>query len=108
MWFIISKLLVPKGFSGITVFPFVFTRDASKTKDRVFGNHEKIHLRQQLEMLVILFFIWYAVEFLVRLWQYRNRHKAYRNVSFEREAYANEETMDYLEKRPFFSFLKYL
>lgn len=108
MWFIISKLLVPKGFSGITVFPFVFMREVSKAKDNVFRNHEKIHLRQQLEMLIFLFFIWYAVEFLVRLWQYRDRHKAYRNVSFEREAYANEQTTDYLEKRRFFSFFKYL
>lgn len=108
MWFIISKLLVPKGFSGITVFPFVFMRDVSKAKDKVFRNHEKIHLRQQLEMLIFLFFIWYAVEFLVRLWLCGDRYNAYRSLSFEREAYANEQTIDYLEKRRFFSFLKYL
>lgn len=108
MWFIKSKLLVPKGFSGMTVFPFVFTRDAFKAKDEVFRNHEKIHLRQQLEMLVVLFFVWYAMEFLIRWVQYRDRYKAYRSLSFEREAYANERTMNYLKRRPFFSFIKYL
>ena len=77
-------------------------------KITVFVNHEKIHLRQQLEMLILPFFIWYFLEYLVRLVQYKNKDLAYRNISFEREAYANETDLDYLKNRSFFRFLNYI
>lgn len=70
--------------------------------------HEKIHLRQQLEMLVIFFFIWYGIEFSIRFLILKDRKKAYREISFEKEAYANERNLDYLEDRKWFNFLKYL
>lgn len=108
MRLIISKFWVPKGFSGITVYPFIFARENYLRTHKTFVNHEKIHLRQQIELLIIPFFIWYVLEFLVRLIQYKNRKKAYRNISFEREAYANESNSDYLTKRKFFSFFHYL
>ncbi len=108
MRLIISKFWVPKGFSGITVYPFVFVRSIFWAEKKSFVNHEKIHLRQQLELLIVLFFIWYGLEFFVRLIQFRNRQKAYRNISFEREAYANESNPHYLTNRKFFSFFNYL
>ncbi|WP_414000271.1 hypothetical protein ACMDB5_06890 [Flavobacterium sp. W1B] len=108
MYLIVSKYLIPKGYRGLTAFPFVFIKYRMDIKNRVFINHEKIHLRQQLEMLVLPFFLWYFLEYLIRLVQFRNRDLAYRNISFEREAYAKESEADYLEKRPFFRFLKYL
>lgn len=108
MRFIISKFWVPKGFSGITIYPFVFTRELFWKANKTFVNHEKIHLRQQIEMLVIPFFIWYGIEYFFRLIQYKDRKKAYRNISFEREAYHNEHNADYLDNRRFFSFLNYL
>jgi len=108
MRLIISKFWVPKGFSGITVYPFIFAREKYLRTNKTFVNHEKIHLRQQVELLIILFFIWYVLEFFIRLIQFRNRKKAYRNISFEREAYANESNPDYLANRKFFSFFNYL
>lgn len=108
MRLIISKFLVPKGFSGITVYPFIFAREKYLRTNKTFVNHEKIHLRQQIELLIILFFIWYALEYFVRLIQYKDRKKAYRNISFEREAYANELNPHYLANRKFFSFFNYL
>jgi hypothetical protein len=54
------------------------------------------------------FFVWYFVEYAVRLLQYKNANLAYRNISFEREAYANEINLSYLETRTYFRFLKYL
>ena len=107
MFLIVSKYLIPKGFSGLTVFPFVFLREKQHAEDLVTLNHERIHIRQQLEMLVLPFFVWYGVEFFFRLVQYRNRRQAYYNISFEREAYANEKDLDYLKKRPFWKFLRY-
>lgn len=104
----ISKYLVPKGYSGITIFPFVFLRSRRFKTDLVLINHEKIHLRQQLEMLIIPFYLFYGFEFLLRLFQYKNWANAYKNISFEREAYANQSNFDYLKNRPFWGFLKYL
>lgn len=104
----ISKYLVPKGYSGLTVFPFVFLKNSRFKTDYVLINHEKIHLRQQLEMLLIPFYLVYGLEFLLRLFQYKNWNLAYRNISFEREAYTNELNLDYLKHRPFWGFLKYI
>lgn len=104
----ISKYLVPRGYTALTVFPFVFLKVKNLKLNKVLLNHENIHLRQQLEMLVIPFYLFYVTEFLVRLLQYKKWHKAYRNISFEREAYCHESHLDYLKQRTFWSFLKYL
>jgi hypothetical protein len=108
MFLIVTKYLIPKGYRGLTAFPFVFVKHRFDKENMVFVNHEKIHLRQQLELLVIPFFIWYFTEYLVRLIQYKNADLAYRNISFEREAYANELNFDYLKNRPFLRFLNHL
>ena len=104
----ISKFLVPKGYNGITMFPFIFFNDERLKHDKRLINHEAIHLKQQLELLIIPFYIFYGTEFLIRLLKHRNWQKAYRNISFEREAYANEAQLDYLKQRTFWAFLKYL
>lgn len=108
MFLVVTKYLIPKGFSGLTVFPFVFVKYRLDKKNDVFINHERIHLRQQLEMLIVPFFIWYILEFFVRLIQFKKWDLAYRNISFEREAYANEKDLDYVKIRSFWKFLKYI
>jgi hypothetical protein len=104
----ISKYLVPKGYLGLAIFPFVILKTKVLVLDTVLMNHERIHLKQQLELLIIPFFICYGIEFLMRLIMYKNWKSAYRNISFEREAYANESNLKYLNERKFWSFLKYL
>ncbi|WP_290698062.1 hypothetical protein [Lacinutrix sp.] len=105
---LISKYLVPKGYTGITIFPFVFLKTSALKEDAVLINHEKIHLRQQLEFLIVPFYIIYGLEFFVRLIQYKNWYNAYVNISFEREAYQNQTNFSYLKQRQFWSFLKYI
>ncbi len=107
MFLIVTQYLIPKGYRGLTLFPFVFMKERRDKINVVFLNHERIHLRQQLELLVFPFLIWYFLEFLIRLLQFKNKDLAYRNISFEREAYANEENGDYLKTRTFWGFLKY-
>lgn len=107
MFIIVFKYLLPKGYRGITLFPFIFLLRKEDKRNAVLVNHEKIHIRQQLELLVLPFFIWYGIEFLIRLLQYNNWSRAYRNISFEREAYSKEKDLDYLQQRSFWSFLKY-
>lgn len=108
MFLIVTKYLIPKGYRGLTAFPFVFVKHRVDKENMVFVNHEKIHLRQQLELLVLPFFIWYFIEYFVRLVQYKNTDLAYRNISFEREAYTNELNLEYLRKRSFLQFFDYL
>lgn len=108
MFVIVAKYLIPRGYHGLTVFPFVIVKYRLDSKNKVLVNHEKIHIRQQLELLIVPFFVWYVLEYALRLLQYKNANLAYRNISFEREAYANELHLDYLKRRPFFSFFSYL
>lgn len=108
MFLILAKYLIPKGYRGMAVFPFVLVKYVSDKKNEVFINHEKIHLRQQLELLILPFFLWYLIEYVVRLVQYKNTNLAYHNISFEREAYQNETDMNYLRNRPFFRFIQFL
>jgi hypothetical protein len=108
MFLIVVKYLIPKGYRGMTVFPFVLMKYDFDKGNKTFVNHEKIHLKQQLEMLILPFFVWYFLEFFIRFIQYKNRDLAYRNISFEREAYAKETDLNYLKTRSFFQFLKYI
>lgn len=100
--------LIPKGFEGLSFFPFLFVKDKKLLDSKVFINHEKIHLKQQLEMLLLIFYVWYLLEFVVRWIKCGSRYRAYREISFEKEAYQNEMDLNYLTRRKLFSFIKYL
>ncbi|WP_089856785.1 hypothetical protein [Chryseobacterium taeanense] len=93
--------------SGITLFPFIFVRNLEDKKNKVLINHEKIHLKQQMEMLVIFFYIFYVIEYYYWLFRLKNPYQAYRRISFEREAYDNEHDLNYLRKRKFWNFREY-
>ncbi len=100
--------MVPNGYLGLTIYPFIFLKK-KQLKDNIYLlNHETIHLKQQLELLIIPFFVWYGIEYIFRLFQYRNQFLAYRNISFEREAYTNDSDLNYTKNRKFWSFLKYI
>lgn len=71
-------------------------------------NHESIHTRQILELLVVGFYIWYVMEWIYKAIRYRGFYKGYEQISFEREAYAHDHNLEYLTRRPRFAFLKYL
>ncbi|QBZ96629.1 hypothetical protein [Flavobacterium sangjuense] len=108
MFVIVSRYLIPKGFRGITLFPFIIVSEHDLKQNPVMINHEKIHIRQQIELLILPFFIWYGLEFLIRWIIYKDKNTAYRNISFEKEAYANEKDLYYLKQRSFWKFLSYL
>lgn len=105
---IIKNKITPfKGFKAINLFGVLFVRGDSKV-DSTTVNHELIHTAQMKELLYIFFYPWYVIEWIARLLQYRNAREAYRNISFEREAYRHEENLMYLKWRPKFNFLNYL
>ena len=101
------RLLRKTRINGITIFPFIFLRESAFKENKILINHEKIHIRQQLELLVIFFYLWYVVEYYYWYFKLKDKHLAYRNISFEREAYAMEEDLNYLETRKIWSFWKY-
>ena len=90
-------------------------------------NHEVTHVEQWQELTIagyavvtpfvlfginwllllppFIFYLWYVLEWLVRLTQKGN---AYKNICFEQEAYQNETDDNYNENRDYFSFIKYL
>ena len=104
---IISKFLIPRGFVGITIYPFVFLKSKELKKDVILINHEKIHLQQQLELLIVFFYLFYLIEWFIKLIYYRNWTIAYKNLSFEKEAYENENNFNYTKERKKYAFLNY-
>ena len=91
---------------GITLWPFVILREKYKGRAKRIINHESIHIKQQEELLIIPFYVLYITEWFIKLFFYGK--KAYYNISFEREAYANENNYKYLKNRRFWAWLKYL
>ena len=115
---IIRSSIIPfKGFAAINIFGVVFIRKEIRPQHNIsiydwekMLNHELIHTAQMKELLYIPFYLWYVLEWLIRLAIYRNKREAYRNISFEREAYDKQAYFDYIvydEPKPY-AFLKYI
>lgn len=104
---IVTCKYLPKNVIGLTILPFIFVKTKYHKSDKRLINHEMIHIRQQMELLFFIFFIWYGIEWLCLYFKYKNSNIAYRNISFEREAYENENNENYNKEKSLFSFLKY-
>ena len=102
---IIYNNIIPfTGYKAINLFGILFVRKGCNMSDEDI-NHEAIHTTQMKEMLYIFFYIWYIVEWVIRLFKKGN---AYRNISFEQEAYNNENNLEYLNNRKHYGWFKYL
>ncbi|QMW00138.1 hypothetical protein [Spirosoma foliorum] len=94
------------GPDGMALFPFILVKRPNPGPALL--NHERIHLRQQAELGILPFYIWYGLEYLVRRFHYRDHYSAYRNISFEREAFSNDQDLSYLKTRSFWGFWRYI
>ncbi|MDO4958648.1 MAG: hypothetical protein Q4E68_05270 [Prevotellaceae bacterium] len=104
---IIYNRFFPFGsFWAINIFGIIFCRVDKGRLPEVVKNHEYIHTLQQREMLYIGFYIFYVAEWLYRLIKTRNFMKAYYSISFEREAYAHQNDLNYKYKRKRFAWAK--
>lgn len=100
-----NKILpIGKRFYAINLCGIIFAKGHC---NEVVLNHEKIHTSQILELLVLPFYILYVTEWLIRLVINKNAFDAYRQISFEREAYAHQNDLTYLQTRKHFNFRKY-
>ena len=99
---IIRTKYIPFGrFSAINLLGVLFVHPGVYLSNELI-NHERIHTMQMLETAIIPFYLIYLVEWLIRL---PMRGNAYRNISFEREAYAHQRDLDYLKHRPHYAWL---
>lgn len=107
MTIIYNRLIPFKGFKAINIFGILFVRKECKDRmDDITINHESIHSAQQKEMLWLFFYLWYVVEWLIKLCYYRDSYKAYKAISFEREAYSYQYDEEYLTHRRHYSWWK--
>lgn len=97
-----------KKLIGTTIFPFIIFWRGKGSFTNIDLNHERIHIRQQLELLIIFFYILYGLEYLIKGIKYRDFDKAYYNISFEKEAYKNEKNLNYNKDKKIYSFIKYI
>lgn len=129
------RFLLPKGYSAMMLFGHVFIRSTKNDTDSVIVNHELIHVEQWKELMIAVFaitnvpfigsinikytiitmllafcafYVWYFLEYIIRLAIKKNHDEAYVSISFEKEAYLNEGKPRYLENRDYFSFIKYI
>lgn len=93
---IVKVNFLAKNVLAMTLWPFILVNSKYPLSESTL-RHEKIHLKQQVEMLIIPFYIWYVIEWIF---------KGYENISFEREAHENESDLNY--KRKPYAWLKYL
>lgn len=89
----------------MAIFPFVLVK--SKNPSTVLLNHERIHLAQQIELFILPFYCWYFLAYCWNRFKGQKHHQAYRNIIFEKEAYENDENLQYLASRKNWSFIKY-
>ncbi len=108
MILVCQKLLKNTKITGITLFPFILLKKAEDKDNAVLINHEKIHLRQQIELLIVFFYLWYVLEYCYWFLRLKDSFLAYKYISFEREAYAMEDDLNYLTQRKIWSFWKYI
>ena len=121
-----NKYIPFPGYKAINLFGVLFVKNNAKI-DEVTINHESIHSAQIAEVMIASipfalllwlftnvwlglllviasYYLWYVIEWLIRL----PKGNAYKNISFEREAYANQDDLSYLKNRKRFDFAKYI
>lgn len=97
------RLFIPNQYRAIALFPFVVLRSRELLEDKILLNHERIHIYQQLELLVLPFYLVYLFEFVYNILKYRIWSKAYMAISFEKEAFKHEGNLSYLKARKIFA-----
>jgi len=113
---VIYNRIIPWGFASyVNLFGVIFTRQNNLCLNELVKNHELIHTRQMKYMLYLPFYAWYLVEyfikFIISLCYYRQENIidfAYRSISFEQEAYYNDDNMDYLKSFNPYAWIKYI
>jgi len=111
-----AGMIPPQGFSAINLYPFPTYTRMSNSMKRISDNtirHEMIHTMQAKEMLILPYYLWYFLEWLVKLLvvvitRRKGDNVAYKSISFEQEAYYNSENLNYGKERKWYGWIKYV
>jgi hypothetical protein len=96
-----------KNISGIYLYYFILIRDSKDLNNKTLIHHEYIHHAQAKEISLVVFYFIYFSHFMFNLFKYKfNRHTAYKNICFEKEAYQYESDLNYLNNRKKFAWMK--
>ena len=130
MWIIVNKYIPLPRWSVIMICGILFTRDRGEITPRRM-RHEKIHIRQWVEITIVWIGVLMALHFTagLSLWWLLTAivayyavyglcwlielclppyNRAYGNICLEAEAYYNAGDETYLSRRKPFSFFKYI
>jgi hypothetical protein len=108
-WFFKKVFRTTRLPRGIAFWPFLIIRDEEEFKRPWLINHERIHLVQDGNLLVVGAFLLQLVEILyARAILKLSRAESYYFQSAEQEAYLNQHNLNYLKTRPLFAQFKYI
>lgn len=94
-------------YRGFSFFIFIWINNDVLDKPRII-HHERIHFWQQVELLFVFQWLLYVFFYAINRLKGMNHDLAYRNNPFEKEAFANDYDFEYLKKRKFLSWLKFI
>ena len=96
-----QNILPFPGFSAMAFFGVILARRKYKHLPMYVIHHEEIHAVQAKECHGwIIYYFQY-------LWQWISAGFNYHSIQFEKEAYANENNLNYLQQRPAFAWKNY-
>jgi hypothetical protein len=93
------KYFFRSNISAFAFYPFIVLKSSHSKNDSRLIQHERIHLKQQLELFIVPFYILYFLEFVIHYIRKFDAEKAYRSISFEKEAFDNDRNPDYILHR---------
>ena len=94
-------------YRGFSFFIFIWINKDVLDKPKII-NHEKIHFWQQVEMAFVVQWMLYMCFYVVNRLRGMSHDEAYINNPFEKEAFANDWNFNYLKKRKFLSWVKFI
>ena len=104
---IVKNKIIPFGsYTTINLFGILFTKSDYLSPMTI--NHERIHTKQMLELLIVGYYLWYIIEYIIVRFCHKKQNDAYHDISFEEEAHNNDTNLHYLDNRKHFAWWKYV
>ena len=102
---VVLSYLAPINIGAITIGPLVFSRGEMSEETK---NHEAIHWQQYIETGILGFILLYYSFYFWNYIKYKgDGETAYYMIPFEKEAYDNDQDLQYLESRKRYAWLKH-
>ena len=117
---IYSKYIPFKGYQAITILLWMVVRKEYKNSLPWWVEcHETTHLKQEIEMLFIFFYIEYCIEYIVKFFTIFfiglihfkfdiSFYRAYESLAVEQEAFEHQDELYYNEVRKHYAWIKYI